>query len=465
MTEATNLLVIVLDALREDAVEPSLEDSGRCFKARTCISSAPWTLPSCTSLITGVDTFRHRHFWHADPPVSSNLVRALPDRYRKVGLVNNTVLLPASGLDQGFDRWTYMDDHSEPFERAARAIGRARRRRPLFLLLHSNIPHDYYRPQAGAYYDEAFPDRAGGACILGNRVIRWSGTTAAEREAVARTYRASAMKAMAHTREILDLVRARDDFVSVIVSDHGEGCQYDLGRVHHGGRVHDDLLRVPLYVDLPSTVGDARKQDVADALATKVLSTTDVLPTLMALVGAQAVPGVDGVAVERVPEERVVVSEDRRYLYLKNRFRLNVRGLGKNMSESDREENRLLTDQLAGAPIVRSYRSKTAKLIMTCLQLRAGKGSTAEDRDTLRELGQRLLGSPALVASGDRLYGFELFDLERDPSEQENLLGSGSDGLELLRAKPWTTMVTAPVADGDGDEVPVATILESAERM
>jgi hypothetical protein len=161
----------------------------------------------------------------------------------------------------------------------------------------------------------------------------------------------------------------------------------------------------------------------------------------------------------------VVVSEDRRYLYLKDRFRLNVRGLGKNMSESDREENRLLLDQLAGAPIVRSYRSQTAKLIMTCLQLRSGRGSTSEDRDSLTGFGQRLLGSPALVARGDRLYAFELFDLERDPSERENLLGSGPDGLEPLKSEPWATTVTAPLADDGGDEVAVDRILAGAERL
>ena len=82
MTSATNMLVIVLDALREDCVTPPLEESDRCFKAETCITSAPWTLPSCTSLITGMDVTRHHHFWHSGGQVTTDLMSAIPAEYR-----------------------------------------------------------------------------------------------------------------------------------------------------------------------------------------------------------------------------------------------------------------------------------------------------------------------------------------------------------------------------------------------
>src|SRR5580658_6044876 len=147
------MLVIVLDALREDAVPPSFEETGRCFAAETCISAAPWTLPSCTSLITGMDVTRHHHFWFSGGEVTSKLVSSLPSRYRKVGLVNNTVLLSSSKLDTGFDRWKYFDDHATPFKQAQRYIRRARRGKPLFLLVHSNISHDYNASRAADYYE------------------------------------------------------------------------------------------------------------------------------------------------------------------------------------------------------------------------------------------------------------------------------------------------------------------------
>jgi arylsulfatase A-like enzyme len=461
----THMVVIVLDALREDSVVPTFEDSDRCYKAATCITMAPWTLPSCTSLLTGVDPRRHRHFWHSGDLTTPGLVGALPANVRKVGLVNNTVLQPSSQLDAGFDKWAYTADHARPFEQAAALIRRARPRKPLFLLLHSNIAHDYYKRSAAAYFDQAFPDDAGGACTLGGRVIRWNGTTPAQRAAVARTYQASALKIVALTAEILALARERDDFVSVVVSDHGEGFDYEEGRVHHGGRLHDDLLRVPLYFDLPSTTSAPQRADLVAALASTPATTADVLPTVFALAGMGSVPDVDGRRLDTVTEERIVVSEERRYLYLKDRFRLNVKGRDTHMSDQDREENQHLQDQLARPPLVRSYRSKAAKLIMTSLVSRPSGGDPARSRPALMELGQRLLGSPVFALSGEHLLAFELYDLDDDPHESRNLLGGDGGGVAALARSRWAPLVTVPVAQADGAEADLLSVLDGAEHI
>lgn len=68
MTERPNVLLLVVDACRADYVSPysesahtpaieSLADEGTVF--RRAVSPAPWTLPSVTSLLTGVDPHRH----------------------------------------------------------------------------------------------------------------------------------------------------------------------------------------------------------------------------------------------------------------------------------------------------------------------------------------------------------------------------------------------------------------------
>ena len=461
MTKRTNLLVIVLDALRNDSADAILQTSERRLRAGTCIASAPWTLPSCTSLMTGTDALQHRHFWHDHTLTASGLVRTLPSEFNKVALVNNSVLNPTSQLNDGFDRWQYVAPHAEPFERAAKLIRRAGRRRPLFLLLHSNIPHDYFDPEASAYYDEAFPDAPGEAYMLGNRVITWNGTTPEERAAVARTYKASAMKALSCAREVLDSVQERDDFISVLVSDHGEGLDYDNGRIHHGGRLHDDLLRVPLYLDVPSTIPESQFDDVAGALTSGPVALTDVLPTLFALAGVGSVPSVNGRPIDSSMSERVVVSEERRYLYLNDRFRLNILGRNRWMSPQEREQNKRLATQLASPPLLRSYRSRTAKLIVTCLHLR-----TSESRSQVFEWGQRMLGRPMLVFGGDRLFAFELYDMVSDPAERHNLLATDGTGMEALLAAGRTLSATLPLSGvPDAAEVDIATVLADVEHV
>lgn len=462
MKRSTNLLVIVLDALREDSVVPSFEESGRCFKASTCIASAPWTLPSCTSLITGLDATRHGHYWPSHPLAAGDLVGALPSSFRKVGLVNNSILQSNCQLDAGFDRWTYLEEHGRPFEEAATLIGRARGRKPLFLLLHSNIAHDYYYPSAASYYDEAFPDDAGGAYALDSQVISWTGTTPAQRTAVRKTYRASAMKAVSSAREILELVRARDDFVTVIVSDHGEGLDYDRARLHHGGRLHDDLLRVPLYFDLPSTVPQPQRDDLVATLSTGPVAVTDVLPTLFGLGGVESVPAVDGRRLDQASTDRMVVSEERRYLYLKDRFRMNHQGRNRMMSAQDQAENERLQGLLAGAPLVRSYRSKTAKLIMTYLPLPSETRGPSDRQKEAKEWGDRLLGAPVVVLHGDHLFAFELYDLTDDPTEGQNLLGG--DGVKMATLRQYGRAMSVSVPLGD-DEVDLATMLDGADRI
>jgi hypothetical protein len=65
---------------------------------------------------------------------------------------------------------------------------------------------------------------------------------------------------------------------------------------------------------------------------------------------------------------------------------------------------------------------------------------------------------------GDRLFGFEFFDLESDPDEAHNLLHSDDGGREMLTAIGHELSVTVPVSAEDNQaEVALAAILEDAE--
>lgn len=453
MTESPNILLIVLDALREDAFGDDVDRSDRGLRAKTCLASAPWTLPSCTSIVRGVAAHRHRHYWR-EPALSPNpLLDALPDRYHKVGLVNNGALSAGSGVETGFDRWTLTLDHDEPFERALRLIRRVKRRRPHFIMLHSNIAHDYYLPGADRYRPVDGPP------ALGDRVISWRDTTAEDRAGAHATYRSCAAAQGQKVRAVLDAVRQRDDFITAVTADHGEGFDYDLGRVHHGGRVHQDLLRVPLYIDLPSSTPAATRGDLADALESQVLGGIDVVPTLLDLAGVDRLPDTDGVPARTV-QSRTMVGEDRRYFYLNDRFRLNFHGRNKNMSERDQALNQQLLGQLAEGPSVRSFVRYPDKLIVT--DLRLAPGGATDSRTALLDLGGRLLGAPVLAIGGDSLLACEHYDLAEDPLEQHNLLLQSPDWPRHLTAD-WAGSVTMPTASGS--EADLVGLLEGRELV
>ena len=450
---APNILLIVLDALREDGLGADLARPDRTLQAAHCVATAPWTLPSCTSIVTGVGARHHRHFWRTPALGPNRLLAALPDGYQKLGIVNNGAISAGSGVESGFDRWALSLDHDKPFKRALRAIRRAGPKRPSFILLHSNIVHDYCLPVTTRYLS---PDSLP---VLGDRVISWKDTTHADRVAARSTYATCVAVQRAKVEAVLDAVRQRDDFVTALTSDHGEGFDYELGRIHHGGRLHQDLLRVPLYFDLPSSLPVSRRQALADALGSQVLATTDVLPTLLDLAGVGPLPEVDGRPAEQIGA-RTLVAEDQRYLYLRDRFRLNVRGHHKHMTEADLERNERMLGLLAGGPLIRSFLQYPRKLIITSLQLAAG-ASTVPPRDRLLEFGAQLLGSPVLAVHADRLFSFEEFDLATDPLEEHNLLWETGDWSHQLVHGPWSAEVTMPAPDGS--EVGLPAMVEGAE--
>ena len=182
MRSTPNLLLIVLDALREErrARQPRRE-SAAFGQGRDLPGGGPLDPPV-------VHLPAHRDRRHAPRPLldhehaadehdARRPARALPagghrEQPRPLGA--------CSGLAEGFHHWKFHQDHLVPFERALELIPTATSRKPLFLVLHSNIPHDYYLDVAAPYYEEAYPEDPEPPFVLGDRVITWRDTDAAQ---------------------------------------------------------------------------------------------------------------------------------------------------------------------------------------------------------------------------------------------------------------------------------------------
>jgi membrane-anchored protein YejM (alkaline phosphatase superfamily) len=157
-----NIVLIVIDAWRQDACglftddyhhTPALDgDREQWLRFDKCFASAPWTLPSCTSILTGIEAGRHGRFDHSHAGPVPTLATWLADSYESAGFVNNGNLVPSSGLTDSFGTWEYFHPHAAPFEAAQSFVRNRDRQKPYFLFFHSNIPHDYWHARSQQYY-------------------------------------------------------------------------------------------------------------------------------------------------------------------------------------------------------------------------------------------------------------------------------------------------------------------------
>jgi choline-sulfatase len=288
-----NVILITIDTLRRDHVScyegaraqtpaiDALAAEGVRFDAAE--AGCPLTLPSHASMLTGLDACRHGlrdNLGHALPARSSRAFATLPEiltdaGYATAAFVSGATLDAVYGLDSGFDVYSDPDRpdqrgavhlaerRGDETTQAARAWLDARPGsddRPLFLWVHYFDPH--------APYEAPYPHD--------------DGETDAER------YAGEVAYADAQVARLLADLRERgilDDAVVILLSDHGEGLG-EHGERTHGHLLHEATLAVPLILKAPGVT--------AGAVVEQVVRTTDLLPTILALLGLPPAEDIDG---------------------------------------------------------------------------------------------------------------------------------------------------------------------------
>jgi choline-sulfatase len=275
------LVLITLDTTRADhlgswgwphARTPNLDAlAARGVRFARCDTSAPVTLPSHATILTGLYPPRHG-VRDNGTFVLSGKIETVAERlaargYDTAAVVSAVVLARRHGLDQGFR--IYDDDleagyaaGTEVAERQAEAATDAalaaagKLRPPYFLWVHYFDPHDEYRPPS------RFADKAAGPHRL------YDGEIAFMDEAIGRL-----------------LAGLPKDAIVAVVGDHGEMLG-EHGEETHGLLLNRGSRRVPLILAGPGVPSGK----VHDCL----VRTADVAPTLLALAGAQLPAGLDG---------------------------------------------------------------------------------------------------------------------------------------------------------------------------
>ena len=248
--------------------------------------------------------------------------------YQTAAFTGAGYVTPEFGFARGFDRFSLLDPvWNRESERAARFIAAspdlsrelAERASvsqamdwlaacvgtPAFLFLHTYAPHEFDPPRLDR---EALGIEGGdlssdglSAAWIGGRSGRPSGPLPNDqRERLIDLYDAAIHQADRELAPLLEfLSERREEFVTVIVSDHGKEIG-ERGDVEHGSTLYEELLQVPLILSGPG---------IAPARVTRPAMVVDVVPTLARLCGFTPDRPIQGRDLLGEATDRVLFSE------------------------------------------------------------------------------------------------------------------------------------------------------------
>lgn len=325
---APTVLLLTVDTLRADQHLANFEKLAAEGRSGPTWATAPWTVPSLGSVMTGATPYDHEALIR--PPVAGRVQigalnaptlasRFLAAGWRTAAFVENGHISPDRGFNRGFSVWQHRELDLpprslllDPFKKRLDFTPLTPRGRdpeaqvdqaiqwltasdaPAFLWVHLLGPHlPYFHADLSPgtqLYDMLGPDAASSLNIerLRRGSLRWTPELIAEMKAA---YHHEAVLADAALGRLIAV--AGPDAIILYTSDHGEELN-DHGGWEHGHSLYDELLRVPLAFRMP---GLSSSQWSAPA------SLIDVAPTLLASVGLDT-SGLSGVDLRQEPPIR-----------------------------------------------------------------------------------------------------------------------------------------------------------------
>ena len=307
--EPVSLLLVTVDTLRAD----HLGCYGGPFETRAIdalaaegvlveqvLTPTPTTAPAHASLFTGRYPWHHRVLENGDPfengPTLAEQARG--HGLRTAAFVSSYVLHQDFGFGRGFEHYSYTgdipeepDDQGDWYARGEVTTGEAlawlreHADAPFFAWIHYFDPHLPYDPPKPLYiFADDHIDLEGKELPTEvHGVEDW----ATLRELI-RRYRGEVRYVDAQVSRLVGGLRElqlTDRIAVVLTADHGEGLG-DHGILAHGRNLHEELVRVPLIVRAPGLPPGRRLTGPAQL--------EDLYATLVSLIGADPVSGIDG---------------------------------------------------------------------------------------------------------------------------------------------------------------------------
>jgi choline-sulfatase len=308
------VVLIVVDTLRADHLgvygysRDTSSRLGRWAKDgmvfERALATAPWTLPTFGSILTGRLPTGHGAGYRGEGgvrPRSTRLDQSIPtlaEQLQQAGfvtgaIVNNPWTKPRFGLNRGFETYDFQATSNRRQRRAAKVVDLAtswidaHQDRPFFLLVHLFDPHMTYDPPPSVRgtFTDAFEGRYTLPVYAPQQIrARANDVTDDERAFITAAYDEEVVYVIQELDRFFAGLEERDLFrqlLVVLTSDHGEEL-FDHDSFEHGHSVYQELLHVPLVVWGPSVRSGREAMPV---------SVIDISPTILEAVGVSGESG------------------------------------------------------------------------------------------------------------------------------------------------------------------------------
>ena len=296
-----NVLLIVVDTLRADRLgcygaeretSPGMDDlARRSVRFESAYVSAPWTMPSMASILTGLYPSKHG-VTNVRRKLSDDVlplaVRFSREGYRTAAVVSHRLVGSEKGFARGFG--TFLEDEALGKDHIStpgvtrQALAELRQSAasgdPFFLMLHYFDPHYNYRAHANVDFAATAAGRLDGTQDIEDlRLLE--GITDDEIQFLRDLYDEEIRftdDGISQVIRALDELDLSDRTLVVITADHGEAF-FEHGWLGHTVNLYDEVMRVPWIVLDPSSAGEA------STTIREPVSLVAAAPTILELAG------------------------------------------------------------------------------------------------------------------------------------------------------------------------------------
>lgn len=321
-SDKPDIFLIIIDTLRADhlgcygyhrdtsPVLDSLAASGTVFTRAQ--AQAPWTLPACASIWTGL-TARSHQAGRRDGVIFglsdelANIGTVLEEQgYITLGFINAYILSGCIGFGNGFDHYSCaMIGHGRAAETIDEVMDWLYENRgnpnPKLTVIHLFDVHAPYDPPGG--FDTLF-------CAQGTQgITEWQEDSLSgalitvDRDHLVDMYDGEIAWVDCQLGRLFAELRSSgvaDHAYIIVIADHGEEF-LDHGLISHGHSLYQEILHVPLIVSGPGIPAGVRDSVPCGQI--------DILPTIAGFAGAPVPKGVEGVDLFQVhPSQRALPS-------------------------------------------------------------------------------------------------------------------------------------------------------------